>query len=575
MDSPTSGAELATESDNEEVGEELGPVLESAVGSDGCFASDIEIEPGPSDISQPLERQLPLDADMSEEEEQLGPVPDAHMHRSGWDLTGVTTGLVILHFASCKAAAVENAGNNGQVRAQAQAGAGGWLCPSPSLAWPEKVRALAGDGEVAGADSPAPHSCLVPLVLGGWWGGNGIQEERVTERGLGPQHPAMALRSSGQQEKGAGPTEPRTPTLGVRLGESQSTLAKDTCLSDSLPTSLYVSLSVYVCISHKAAARPSQQALFGAIPFISSLWPGGCTCVGRPSLSEQPRTPHMPLLRFGQATEESLCHGWLLFLSQPGFQKIKNKRNSQEEGRQSLSVPAFMPHLRIRQPLLPAASGWSFWEGHGKVITGALVQEQSGLVPTFTPRLCSKQPLPVTAQGGREELRERTGNSPLFSVSSLSCTRPHTQAEYPPRPGSWWQQRQLLLPPCHTEEPEPSLHSAVGIADGTELPTKDRAGTQNHKKQPVMSNEEKRARERYETMMEGENEREERETDDRSWRERMRERGKRGKQMREKEEKKERGKRKNERERKRNERKRGEKEREKWENDGGRERERK
>ncbi|XP_070812384.1 ankyrin repeat domain-containing protein 65 [Pituophis catenifer annectens] len=69
---------LVPDSDEVEVGEEFEPVLEPGKGSDGCSASDTEIEPGPSGISQPPERQLPLEAEMSEEdEEQLGPVaPD-------------------------------------------------------------------------------------------------------------------------------------------------------------------------------------------------------------------------------------------------------------------------------------------------------------------------------------------------------------------------------------------------------------------------------------------------------------------------------------------------------------------
>ncbi|ETE58987.1 Nop9, partial [Ophiophagus hannah] len=65
-------AELVPDSDDEEVGEELGPVVESGEGSDGCSVSEAETEPGLSDISQ-----LRSERDISGEEEQLEPVPDA------------------------------------------------------------------------------------------------------------------------------------------------------------------------------------------------------------------------------------------------------------------------------------------------------------------------------------------------------------------------------------------------------------------------------------------------------------------------------------------------------------------
>uniref|UniRef100_A0A2D4LLP4 Secreted protein n=1 Tax=Micrurus spixii TaxID=129469 RepID=A0A2D4LLP4_9SAUR len=68
--------ELAADSDNEEVGEEFGPVLESGA-SDGCSMLEAKIGPGPSNISQ-----LPSELEISGEEEQLGPVPDAHMRRA-------------------------------------------------------------------------------------------------------------------------------------------------------------------------------------------------------------------------------------------------------------------------------------------------------------------------------------------------------------------------------------------------------------------------------------------------------------------------------------------------------------
>uniref|UniRef100_A0A2D4NR76 Uncharacterized protein n=1 Tax=Micrurus surinamensis TaxID=129470 RepID=A0A2D4NR76_MICSU len=70
-------AELAADLDGEEVGEVLGPVLESGENSDGCSASEAETGAGPSDISQ-----LPSESEISGEEEQLEPVPDVRMCRA-------------------------------------------------------------------------------------------------------------------------------------------------------------------------------------------------------------------------------------------------------------------------------------------------------------------------------------------------------------------------------------------------------------------------------------------------------------------------------------------------------------